>query len=132
MQHEQENAVMQHEQENATFNKATCKIDAIGNLIRPNSLLLNDQTFTRYAECLGMKINKIQEKFFIHRVMGLMFKKDFHFKPNLILHIELHTTVPNVTREHVESALKREIQSTSSAKCNKIFLVNRQECKFYA
>ena len=52
MQHEQENAVMQHKQENATFNKATCKIDAIGNLIRPNSLLLNDQTFTRYAECL--------------------------------------------------------------------------------
>ena len=61
-----------------------------------------------------------------------MFKKDFHFKPNLALHIELHTTAANVTIKHVESTLKREIQSTSSSKCNKIFLVNRQECKFYS
>ena len=35
------NSVFKHEQENGTFNRVTRKIDAIGNQIRPNLLLLN-------------------------------------------------------------------------------------------
>ena len=93
--------VLQYKQENATFNRASCKIEAIGNLYLPNSILSDDQTFRRYAECLGMKMNKRHENFFVHQTMGIMYKKDTHFKPNLVLYIELHTTA-NVTRAHME------------------------------
>ena len=58
--------VLRHKQENATFNRASCKIEAIGNLDLPNSILWDDQTFRWYAECLGVKINKMHENFFVH------------------------------------------------------------------
>ena len=123
--------VLQHQQENATFNRASCKIDTIGNLDLPNSILSDDQTFMRYAECLAMKMNKRHESFFIHQTMGVMYKKDTHFKPNLVLYIELHTTA-NVTRAHMESIMKKEIQSANLSKCSKIFQVNHLKCNFYS
>ena len=123
--------VIQHQQENATFIRASCKIEAIGNLDLPNSILSDDQTFRRYAECLAMKMNKRHESFFVHQTVGVMYKKDTHFKPNLVLYIELHT-MANVTRAHMERILKKEIQSASSSKCSKIFQVNHLKCNFYS
>ena len=84
--------VLQHKQENATFNRGSCKIEAIGNLDLPNSILLNEQTFRRYAECIAMKMNKRHESFFVHQMIGVMYKKDTHFKPIYFLYVELHTT----------------------------------------
>ena len=124
--------VLQHDQENDTFSRASCKVEAIGKLELPNLLLSDDETFGLYARCLGKKMNKKQDKFTIHQVVGVFFKKDRHFYPNLVLYVELHTTAFNITRQDVETALKREIQSNASTKCNEIFEVNRQKCNFYS
>ena len=54
-------------------------------------------------------MNEGHENCFAYQIVGVMFKKDTHFKPNLVSHIELHTTA-NVVKEHVESIFKKEIQ----------------------
>ena len=84
--------LLQHEQENATFSRVSCKIVNVGNLHCPNSLLSDNQAFNWYVECLGIKMNKRHENFFVHWVVGVLFKKEFYYKPNLVLYIELHTT----------------------------------------
>ena len=127
-----EHKVLRHKRDNATFGMLSCKIEAAGNLNRPNSFLSDDQTFSRYAECLGIKINKRPENFFVHQVVGVMFKKDTHYKPTLILYIELHTTATNVSTAHVENVLKREIESATPSNCNNIFEVNFHSCTLYS
>ena len=71
-------------------------------------------------------MNKRHENFLVHPVVGVLFKKNFYYKPNLVLYIELHTTA-NVTKEHVENELKRQIQSTAPSKYSKLFQVNQQK-----
>ena len=114
---------------NATVSRDSCIIVVVENLHRPNSFLSDDQAFSRYVECLGTKMNIRHENFFVHRVVGVLFKKDFYYKPNLVLYIELHTTT-NVTKEHVENELKKQIQSTAPSNCSKTFQVNLQNVAF--
>ena len=64
-------------------------------------------------------------------MVGVLFKKDFYYKPTLVLYIELQTTA-NVTKEHVENELKRQIQSTAPSNGSKVFQVNHQKCRFYS
>ena len=73
--------VLQHQQENATFNRASCKIEAIGNLDLPNSILWDDQTFRRYAECLAMKMNKRHESFLYIKRWASCIKKTLTLNP---------------------------------------------------
>ena len=74
-------SVLQHEQENATFSRASCKIVVIRNLYSLNSLLSDDQAFSRYAECLGLKLNKRHENVLYIEWWASCLKRTFIISP---------------------------------------------------